>query len=110
VPNDPHARRPAFEAAMASDGRVYVAISGDLDVTTVAALAEHLAVLADVRPTRLVINLSEVGFLDCAAARLLASTATFLAPGQRPVLTSLRPAVWRILHLTDMAAGFDIAD
>jgi anti-anti-sigma factor len=110
VPNDQGGWLPGFEAAVTSDGRVYVTIYGDLDATNVAALAGQLAVLAYVRPARLVIDMAGVSFLDCAAARILAGTAAFLPTGQLPVLISLRPVARRVLDLTEMAGSFDIAD
>jgi anti-anti-sigma factor len=96
--------RPDFQAAVTRDGCVYVALSGDLDITTTAALAGQLARLAGMRPARLVIDMSGVSFLDCGSARLLASSVTFLPPGQQPVLISVRPAVRRLLELTGLAA------
>jgi anti-anti-sigma factor len=101
--------RPGFAAAVMDDGSVCVTLGGDLDVTIVAALAEQLAGLADLRPARLVMDMSGVGYLDCAAARLLADTAAFLPPGQQPVLRSVRPAVERLLHLTGRAGIIETA-
>jgi anti-anti-sigma factor len=108
VPIDPQSRRPGFQTTIAEDGSVSIAIRGDLDVTTLAALAEQLARLADVRPTRLVIDMSGVSFLDCASARLLASTATFLPSGQEPVLSSAQPIVRRLLEVSGLAAIIEI--
>lgn len=89
----------AFQAAVDEDGRVRLKISGELDITTVPILTGQLATLTDLRPTGLVIDLSGVTFLDCAAARLLAGTTALLPAGGQPVLTSVRPAVRRLLEL-----------
>jgi anti-sigma B factor antagonist len=88
-----------FQTAVDEDGRVRLKISGDLDITTGPALTDQLATLADLRPAGLVIDLSGVTFLDCASARLLAGMAALLPPDQPPVLTSVRPAVRRLLEL-----------
>ncbi len=110
MPTDPQSWPPGIKAAVTDEGWVYLVISGDLDVTTVAALADGLAWLAEVRPARLIADMSGVDFLDCASARLLASMATFLPPGRPPVLTSVQPAVRRLLQLTGLAANFELAD
>jgi anti-anti-sigma factor len=110
VPADPTPARPGFQVAVTGDGRVYVAINGDLDVTTMAALTDHLAGLADLRPARLVIDLSGVSYLDCGSAWLLASTAALLPAGQQPVLSSARPLVRRMLELTELARLFELRD
>jgi anti-anti-sigma factor len=51
-----------------------------------------------------------VKYIDCASARLLASLTAFLPAGRRPVLTSVQPAVRRLLRLTGLAATFELAD
>jgi anti-anti-sigma factor len=101
---------PGFQAVVTDDGSAYVAITGDLDVTVTAFLAERLAGLAEASPARLVIDMSAVSFLDCAAARLLAGAAVLLPPGRRPVLTACSPEVRRLLQLTDLAGSFELAD
>jgi anti-anti-sigma factor len=109
VPTDTPPQLPAFRIAVDDDGYAHVAISGDLDLTTAAALADQLAKLADLRPTRLVIDMSGVTFLDCASARLLAGASAFLPPGRQLVLTSVRPPVRRLLELTGLAEVVHIA-
>jgi anti-sigma B factor antagonist len=106
----PRPQLPVFQTAVADNGRVDVKISGELDITTVPVLADHLARLADLRPTGLFIDMSGVSFLDCASARLLAGTAAFLPPGRKPVLTSVRPTVRRLLELTGLPRIIQIAD
>jgi anti-anti-sigma factor len=108
---------PDTRAAISADGRVCVAICGDLDITTEAELARQLAGLASeisavagARLAGLVINLAGVTFLDCASARMLAATATMLASGDQPVLIAASPAVRRVLQLTGLAAIFEIRD
>jgi anti-anti-sigma factor len=110
VPTDPQPQEPVFEVAIGDEGRVYVEVSGDLDITTVPTLADQLARLMDIRPTALFVDMSGVGFMDCASARLLADTAAFLPSGRPPVLTSVGPAVRRLLELTGLDEVIQIAD
>jgi anti-anti-sigma regulatory factor len=51
-------RSPGLQAAVTAEGVVHLAISGDLDVSVVAALADELAWLAEVRPARLIVDMS----------------------------------------------------
>jgi anti-anti-sigma factor len=94
-------------AAIAPDG-VALEISGDLDAATMPVLAHRLAQVAARRPGRLVFDLAEVTFIDCAATRLIAGAASLLPAGARPVLRHPSPAVRRILALTDIAATCDV--
>jgi anti-anti-sigma factor len=110
VPTNPTPQEPGLQTTISDDGTARLAIRGDLDVTSIAALAGELARLADARPARLVIDMSGVSFVDCAAARLLASATAFLPPGQRPVLSSAGPAVRRLLQLTGLAGTVLLVD
>lgn len=92
-------RRPGFRPVVARDGWVYVTISGELDVTATRTLAHQLAEIAGLQPTRLIIDVSSVSYLDCAAARLLASTNAMLPPAEKPVLIGAQPLVRRLLEL-----------
>ena len=110
MPTEPEPQEPVFHVAIGDDGRVYVHVSGDLDITTVPILADQLARLEDIRPAALFVDMSGVGFIDCASARLLAGTAAYLPSGRRPVLTSVGPAVRRLLKLTGLGEMMQIAD
>ena len=46
--------------------------------------------------------MTRVGFIDCAAARLIASTGQFLPHNQRPVIRFPSPLVRRVLELTGL--------
>ena len=91
-------------------GTVTVVLSGELDVTSVPSLAAHLEQVLAGRPRRLVFDMSRVGFIDCAAARLIAGTRPFLAAGRRPVLRAPGPEACRLLDLTGLAADCEIED
>jgi anti-anti-sigma factor len=83
-----------------------VVIRGDLDVTSTPRLAAQLTAVLAGRPRRLVFDLAQVGFIDCAAARLIAGTSRWL-PG-RPVIRSPGRLVCRVLELTGMDGHCDI--
>jgi anti-sigma B factor antagonist len=81
---------------------VTVVISGELDLVTTPSLIEHLTPILENEPQRLVFDMTRVGFIDCAAARLIASTGQFLPHNQRPVIRFPGPLVRRVLRLTGL--------
>jgi anti-anti-sigma factor len=85
-------------------GTVTVVISGELDVTITPSLAELLARVLDRKPQRLVFDLAQVDFIDCAAARLIVDMGRSLPAGRRVVIRRPGPAVRRILELTRLDA------
>ena len=103
----PPAPPMVIEAAVSAETATIV-ISGELDTATTPLLARRLTqILAD-GPQRLVFDMAEVGFIDCAAARLIAGTGRCLPPGRRPVIRRPSPAVRRILELTGLAAHCEV--
>ncbi|HMG65300.1 MAG TPA: STAS domain-containing protein [Streptosporangiaceae bacterium] len=99
----------SVRAAVAPD-LITLVVSGDLDAATMSALSQCLAQVAARPPRRLVFDLAQVAFIDCAATRLIASAAGFLPAGGRPVLRHPSPAVRRILDLTDLAAACEVEE
>ena len=99
----------AVEAAMTT-GTAMVVIRGELDLTTTPLLCRHLARIRAAKPRRLVFDMSEVDFIDCAAARLIASTGRFLPEGRRPVIQRPSPVVRKLLELTGLAAHCEVDD
>jgi anti-sigma B factor antagonist len=97
----------SVEADIAPD-LTTVVISGELDAATVPVLSARLAPVLARRPRRLVFDLAQVGFIDCAATRLIISSGGFLPPGGRPVLRHPSPAVRRILDLTDLGTACEV--
>jgi anti-sigma B factor antagonist len=88
----------------ASAGTVTVVISGELDAVTTPLLARRLAPILAHGPQRLVFDLTGVGYIDCAATRLIVGTGGFLPTGRRPVILRPSPAVRKMLELTGLAA------
>ena len=91
-------------------GTATVVIGGELDLASLPSLAARLdRILAD-KPRRLVFDMTGVGFADCAAARLIASTGRSLPDGRRPVIRSPGPLVRRVLELTGLDAELEIEE
>jgi anti-anti-sigma factor len=90
--------------ATAGPDRVVVVISGDLDAAAAGDLAAELAAVLVRQPARLIIDLRRVGFVDCAALRVIVSAAEFLPAGGL-ALRRPGPAVRRLISLTGLGAG-----
>jgi anti-anti-sigma factor len=93
--------RPGF-SAMNNRGAITVVLSGDLDFGNRSWLAQRLAETMGQQPRRLVIDMAEVGFADCASVRLIVATGRSLPDGSRPVISRPRPVVRRVLHVTGL--------
>jgi anti-anti-sigma factor len=107
----PGAGHVSVQAAIAPDLiTLVVSVSGDLDAATMSVLSHRLAQVAARRPRRLVFDLAQVHFIDCAATRLIASAADYLPAAGHPVIRHPSPAVRRILDLTDLAATCEVED
>jgi anti-anti-sigma factor len=89
-------------------GTLTLVIRGDLDAVSTPTLDALLAQIRGSPPLRLVFDLGEVGFIDCAAARLIAGAGRLLPRGQRPVIRHPGPLVRRMLELTGLDARCDI--
>lgn len=98
---DPHAEPLVVDISMTA-GTATVVIRGELDPVTTPSLAARLGQILASHPERLVFQLTGVGYLDCAAARLIAGTGRSLPPGRRPVIRCPGPAVRRVLALTGL--------
>jgi anti-anti-sigma factor len=85
-------------------------IAGDLDLTTTPALARHLDQVLARQPRRLVLDLTQVTFVDVAAARLLTAATRPLAAAGPPVLRRAGPEARRILALTGLDALCEFDD
>jgi anti-anti-sigma factor len=82
-------------------GTATVVIRGELDIATTPLLAERLAEILGRSPQRLVFDMTQVAFVDCAAIRLVVGAGQYLPGGRRSVIRPSAP-VLRILDLTGM--------
>jgi anti-anti-sigma factor len=83
-------------------GVTTILIRGELDLVTMPALAEQLAVVSRHQPGRLVFDLAGTRFMDCGSARLIAQSGQWLRDGRRPVIRRPGPGVRRLLRLTGL--------
>ncbi len=105
------AQLPAFRVCVDFGvGRiVVVGVSGELDVVTAPQLDSLLAVLVGQAGTDIVIDFSDLEFMDANGLRVIARAATQLRPtGRRLTLRSVPPMARRILALTGVGGLVDI--
>ena len=89
-------------------GTTTVFISGELDLVTMPFVSEHLTMVLEARPERLVLDLTRTRFLDCGSARMIVATGRSLPAGRRLVIRRPSPTVRRILELTGLDAHCEI--
>ena len=87
---------------------VVVSLSGELDMTTAAVLRTVLAGAIECAPGRLVLDVAEVTFVDCAALRVFAWARRQLHPGGQLVIRKPRPIVIKLLDLIGLAVTLDL--
>jgi anti-anti-sigma factor len=76
---------------------------GELDVATASRLEAALDPLVDSGASLIVLDLSEVSFLDSSGLRTIVRTATALEDaGGRLVIDGVSPAVSRVLEVTGL--------
>jgi anti-anti-sigma factor len=101
---------PAAIEATFSEGTATIIISGELDLLTMAFLAEQLTLIVRRRPRRLVFDLARASFLDCGSARLIAGAGQSLPDGRRPLIRQARPIVRRVFELSGLTALCELED
>ena len=101
------ARRTPFTVTVAfRGGAATVAVRGDADIATAPTLEAMLTTALGNDPARLVLDLSRVAYLDCAAARVISRAAGLLPPGQLVICRPAPPAC-RVLELTGLGHLLD---
>ncbi|MFI2608331.1 STAS domain-containing protein [Kitasatospora sp. NPDC018619] len=99
----------AVQTRTAQGGAVVCALAGDLDIETLAPVAEVLAELVGRRPPLIVVDLGAVGFCDSSGLNLLLRTRT--EAGRAGVdlrLAAVAPTVMRVLELTGARTVFSL--
>ena len=85
------------------DGAVAtVAVAGDLDITSAAALTRRLLAVAAGHPARLVLDLHGLAFVDVAGARELDDVHTLLQTVCPVILRRPRPPAHKVFGLTGL--------
>ena len=105
---DPPPLRVASERDAA--GRVRTVVSGEVDAVGAVHLQRAVVeVLRRERPRIIELDLGGVTFLDAAGTRALVHCRDDARQVDcRLRLTHVQPAVYRVLHLTGLAAGFGV--
>lgn len=92
------------------DDRAYAAVCGEVDLDCADTMEHVLADCIGPAPRDLDVDLSGVGFLDCAGLNaLLRVQGRARAAGAEMFLTGISPAVARILELTRCSEAFPAA-
>jgi anti-anti-sigma factor len=89
----------ALEATVTGE-TVTVALRGEFDVTSRDFLSARLERIRASGPRRLVFDVTHVGYMDCASARLIAGTGRWLPAGAKPVIRGPSPMVRRMLEVS----------
>jgi anti-anti-sigma factor len=88
-------------ASAAFDGTVTVTLRGELDLASVGALQERLTAVEQGAPSLIVLDLSELSFIDSSGLRvLLLADGRARESGRELVLTQSSDAVQRVFEMT----------
>jgi anti-sigma B factor antagonist len=83
-------------------GAAIATVRGDIDITTVAILSEHLGHLARKNPQRLVIDLAGVSFIDSSGLGGFVRIRKNLPPGCPVVIRSPQRRVRQLFKITGL--------
>jgi len=90
--------------------RPVVHVRGEIDLDTAAEMADALAIVVARRPPELVLDLTEVSFMDCSGVGIIVRTRSHLPDGARLVLRGLQPLVRRVLGILHVDALCTVED
>jgi len=98
-----------LRAARLADRAFLVSATGELDLSTVPELSRTLAGLDGLEARRLIVDLTDVTFIDSTAlGTLLAEARSRRASGDRLVLVCDDPRTLRTLEVTGLQAAFEL--
>lgn len=100
---------PAVESVERRDGGVVVRLAGELDLYNSADVAAALEEVAAEDHRRVVIDLSEVEFVDSTALGTLVEARKQIG-GEALVLVAPRPDVSRALEVSGLNKHFSVSD
>lgn len=102
---------PSFRTSRTADAFI-VEVSGEIDMTTAPEL-EHAISSADPSTPRVVVNLSEVSFLDCSALNTLIRSNRQLEEQAIPlrlVISPGRPHIRKVFEITQLTAALGVVE
>lgn len=83
------------------NGTVSIALEGELDLASARQMEERLAAAAQAQPTRVVVDLARLAFIDSTGLRLLLQAdAHAREHGYQLVLRPGEPSVQRVFEVT----------
>jgi len=98
-----HTRDSPLQIDVRWDGAVAtVTVTGELDITTAAALTRRLLAVAAGHPVRLVLDLRGLAFIDVGGARELDDVHTLLQTVCPVILRRPRPPARKVFGLTGL--------
>ena len=98
-----HGHDSPLQIEVSWDGVVAtVTATGELDIATAPCLMQRLLAVADGHPDRLVLDLSELVFVDVAGARALDATHALLQAVCPVILRQPRPAARQVFESTGL--------
>jgi anti-anti-sigma factor len=111
---DAHGIRPpsvyAIETRTTPDGVVVLALEGEFDLAAAPAMRERLTAARAAGARGVVLDMTEVTFVDSSVLReLLRAEAQMQSEGVPLVIAALRPPVARLLELTHTAGLLKVA-
>jgi anti-sigma B factor antagonist len=102
-------RRPAVEGVERRNGDVVVRLAGEIDLYNAAEVGAALETVAKDQPARLVVDLTEVEFVDSTALGTLIEARKQLTDG-RLVLAAPSRDVRRALEVAGLIDHFPVRD
>jgi anti-sigma B factor antagonist len=93
------------------DGRVHVSLRGELDLSTVGKVDDELQNVEGASPKVVVLDLSELSFLDSTGLRcVVRADERAREDGRRFVVVRGPEAVQRVFEITRLAERLEIVD
>jgi anti-sigma B factor antagonist len=90
------------------DLMVVRAMDSRIDAAVAIQFKEHMRELVKTAPTRVMLDLSSVAFLDSSGLGAVVAVMKLLAPDRRLELSGLTPSVEKVFRLTRMDSVFTI--
>jgi len=90
------------------DLMVVRAMDSRIDAAVAIQFKEHMRELVKTAPSRVMLDLSSVGFLDSSGLGAVVAVMKLLAPDRRLELSGLTPSVEKVFRLTRMDSVFTI--
>ena len=103
-------RRPPVEAIERRDRDVVVRLAGELDLYNATEVSGALVQAGSDSPSRLVVDLAEVTFVDSTTLGTLVEAQKGIGEGTRFLLAAPNPDVRRALDVSGLGRHFDVRE